>query len=133
MEPSREPTPTSQQGTRTGPEVRGPQLAPQHPWERAIQTVVEDTPPLIDNVYHRLAGDHPPGMAPASQQDLLDHWWTKLYAPNGTPQPTPDPEALAELYTRASGDELKSLIAALRARERERLGPPTGSTKSYRP
>lgn len=121
----REPTPTSQKGVyRPGTTPRASPLAPEHPWERAIATVVEDTPPLVDNVYHRLAGDHPPGMAShATNADLLDHWWGKLYG-NGRLS-EPDPTALAELYDRSSGDELKSLIAALRAREREQQGPPS--------
>ena len=95
-----------------------PELPLRHPWERAVNTVVEETPPLVDNAYHRIAGDRPPNMIRSPQDDLLDYWEQKLYGPSGGTEP--DPAALAELYHRAGKDDFISLLHALRTRRRER-------------
>ncbi len=128
----REPTPTQQ--PLAPQDTRQPSLRPTHMWERAVDTVVNDTPPLIDNVYHRIAGEHPPYMANAPTQDEFEAWWRKLYMPRGMLQPTPDLEAVAELVTRAPENEQKDLIARLRKAEREgRAGLPDAMIAPERP
>src|SRR4030095_1633150 len=92
-------------------------LGPTHPWERAVQTVVEATPPLVEHAYHRIAGESGIDRARVGKQELLDYWWARLYGKSAGR--TPDPATLVELYQRAGEDELKDLIAALKQREQE--------------